>query len=73
MLSGAFILDNDKNMEYKKFYSKSFAKLGVPTIIFSVLYILYRIPSCFAGDDKGIGTLLMDIVKGMPMYHMWYL
>lgn len=73
MLSGAFILDNKKNMEYKYFYSKSFRKIGVPTIIFSALYILYRLPGCFLGEDRGIGTLLADIIKGSPMYHMWYL
>lgn len=76
MLSGAFILDNRKNREYKSFYSKSFAKIGVPTIIFSILYVLYRIPMCFIGGDKGVRelvSLLKDILKGEPMYHMWYL
>ena len=73
MLSGAFILDNDKNMEYKKFYSKSFAKIGIPTIIFSILYVFYSIPGCFFGEIMGIGTLLKNIVKGAPMYHLWYL
>lgn len=72
MLSGAFILDNKKNAEYKSFYTKSFAKIGVPTIVFSLLYILYRIPVGLIDKDKGI-TLLKDILSGAPMYHMWYL
>lgn len=37
MLSGAFILDNESNLNYKAFYSKSFSKVGVPTIVFSLL------------------------------------
>lgn len=73
MLSGAFIIDNNKNVEYKTFYSKAFAHIGVPMIVFSGLYILYRIPLCFVGEDRGIGALLKDIIKGSPMYHMWYL
>ncbi len=73
MLSGAFILDDERNTEYKRFYSKSFSKVGVPTIVFSILYILYRIPMCFIGEEKGIGTLVVDVVKGRPLYHMWYL
>lgn len=73
MLSGALILDDKKNAEYKYFYSKSFAKIGVLTIIFS---ILYRIPFCFTGENKGMPALLgllKNILKGSPMYHMWYL
>jgi surface polysaccharide O-acyltransferase-like enzyme len=76
MLSGAFILSNEKNDDYKKFYSKSFCKIGVPTVIFSLLYILYRIPLCFLGEFSGVSELLVlvkDILKGSPMYHMWYL
>ena len=73
LLSGAFILDNERNSDYKTFYSKTFSKIGVTTIVFSLLYILYRIPLCFVGEDRGISTLLKDIIRGMPMYHMWYL
>lgn len=76
MLSGAFILDNEKNREYKSFYSRSFAKIGVPTIVFSILYILYRIPMCFIGEKTGVSelvSLLKDILIGMPMSHMWYI
>lgn len=73
MLSGAFILENEKNIEYKRFYSKSFAKIGIPAIIFSVVYIFYAIPGCFFGVERGIVTLLKSIIKGVPMYHMWYL
>ena len=72
MLSGAFILDNKKNVQYKYFYSKSFAKIGVPTVVFSILYILYRIPLCLMGEDKLL-ELLKDILRGSPMAHMWYL
>lgn len=74
MLSGAFVLENEKNIEYKKFYSKSFAKIGIPTIIFSVVYIFYSIPGCFVGErNEGISILLKNIIIGEPMFHLWYL
>lgn len=73
MLSGAFILDNEHNSEYKRFYSKSFEKIGIHAMVFSLLYILYQIPFCFVGEDKGITSLLKNIITGTPMAHMWYM
>lgn len=73
MLSGAFLLDNEKNADYKAFYSKTFGKIGIPAIIFSLLYILYRLLLCFVGENSNIFELLRDIPAGLPMYHMWYL
>ncbi len=37
MISGAFILSNKNNANFKKFYSKSFYKLGIPLIIFTIV------------------------------------
>lgn len=73
MLSGAFILDNDENARYKDFYYRSFVKLGIPTIVFSVLYSLYEISIYCLGVSNTIGDLIKQIIKGAPMYHMWYL
>lgn len=73
MLSGAFILDNERNAEYRNFYSKSFSKIGVPTIVFSILYVLYQIPSYFGGGINGLVSLAKRIIEGNPMYHMWYM
>lgn len=76
MLSGAFILDNEKAVDYRGFYAKNLKKIGVPTVIFSVLYVLYRIVSSFIGVHGGkaeIISLIMDILNGSPFYHMWYM
>lgn len=73
ILSGAFIIGNKKNAEYKSFYFKAFTHIGIPMILFSGLYVLYRLPACFIGEDRGVGLLLKDIIIGAPMYHMWYL
>ncbi len=76
MLTGAFVLSDSRTANYKKFYQKKLMKIGLPTIIFSCLYVLYRIPLCFVGEQAGIEkvfSLVKDIIKGSPFYHMWYL
>lgn len=76
MLSGAFILDDERTENYQEFYSKKLMKIGIPTVIFSILYILYKIPINFIKEQSGIAvaiSLLKDVVKGSPFYHMWYL
>lgn len=73
MLSGAFIMGDDRNLSFKNFYSRSFRKIGVPTLLFSIYYILYRLVFCFVGDNFEILPLLKDIVCGAPFYHMWYM
>lgn len=40
-------------------------------IVFSVLYIMYRLPINLYKLD--IIPLIKDIIKGEPMFHMWYL
>ncbi len=75
MLSGAFLLADEKNSDYPYFYKKSFYKIGIPGIIFTILYTIYRIPLCFIGANHGPEELIRvvsDIICGKPMAHMWY-
>lgn len=79
MLSGAFLLNDDRNADYKYFYKKSFKNLGITTIIFSVLYFLYSLLKSIASvyiKDKKLTVLanpIKALIKGEPFYHMWYL
>ncbi|HEM6434639.1 TPA: acyltransferase family protein [Streptococcus suis] len=68
MLSGAFLLADDKIKEYDKFYRKIAFNIGLPTLIFSICYILLR----FIWGE-GLFTLIKDFFYGRPFYHMWYL
>jgi len=75
MLSGAFIISNPENKHYAYFYRKSFLKIGIPSLIFTVLYFFYRLPFCFTGNDVGLPAfliLLKDMIKGTPVTPMWY-
>lgn len=73
MISGAFILDNAKNLNYREFYHKSFQRIGIPTIIFTILYSALNIVTTLVDHDSGIRDILVKIVEGRPYYHMWYL
>lgn len=73
MISGAFILDNPKNLNYKAFYRKSFRHVVVPTFMFTILYTLFKAGMNLAGTGSGWGDVLSGLVTGKPFYHMWYL
>lgn len=79
MLSGAFLLGDERNADYKYFYGKAFKSVGIPTVIFSVLFFLYSIlvkTALIFFENREITELLdpfKDFIKGEPFYHMWYL
>lgn len=68
MLSGAFILTNDKNIDFSRFYKHSFIKVGIPTILFSLMYICCRIVT-----KENFSDIVIDTLNGRPIGHMWYL
>ena len=78
MISGAFVLRSAKTADFKSFYQRTWKKLGIPTIIFSVIFIIvtpvYRVLS---GSMPDIVTSflyeLLGALKGMPAEHMWYM
>lgn len=78
MLSGALILCKEENRRYKEFYIKSFKKFGIHIFIFSVLYLLYSFIKCivqiiFLGKNREMLLYpVIDLIKGRPFYHMWY-
>lgn len=80
MISGYFIIGNDKNLDFKYFYSKTLKNIVIPTIIWSLIYLLYSelitILSMVANNNFNSSNLLNPLValfKGVPYYHMWYM
>ena len=79
MLSGALLLNNNKNEDYLYFYKKTMKNVGVPTLVFSIFYFVYSEMLVCAGvivKGKELSQILIpigDLVKGKPYYHMWYL
>lgn len=83
MLSGAFILANDKNADFSFFYKKSRRKFFLPLLLFSFLYYLYSNILIIGGhfiiqkpDILSWGVFfepLLNWLKGVPFYHLWYM
>ncbi|MCM1191185.1 MAG: acyltransferase family protein [Butyrivibrio sp.] len=79
MLTGAFALADDRNEDYRYFYGKTFINVGIPTLVFSVLYFLFAMMKeilLIGVGDRDLSELIqpvLDWVTGTPYYHMWYL
>lgn len=83
MLSGAFLLANEKNAHFSYFYWKSAHKFLLPLFLFSFFYYLYSnvllVGSHFLIHRPTVLSLecflepLLNWVKGVPFYHLWYM
>lgn len=71
MLSGAFILSNERNADYKHFYAKSFYKIGIPLIIFSFLMLIISEVSA-ALKCAGLAEPVLSLLKG-NFYNYWFM
>lgn len=71
MLSGAFILNNEKNADYKHFYAKSFYKIGIPLIIFSFLMLIISEVSAIM-KGTGLAELVLSLLKG-EFNNYWFM
>ena len=74
MLSGAFLLGNKRNVNFKYFYSRSFRNIGVTTLVFSVAYTLYASAKrIISGGGYELLIPLLQMVLGLPDRHMWFM
>ena len=78
MLSGAFLLSDSRNAAYRPFYRKSFKKLLIPILVFTVFYFLYSEGTLLItalSKGEGYERLLVPVkslAAGSPFFHMWY-
>ena len=84
MLSGAFLLADERNADYKYFYKKSIRNIGLTGAVFCLLYALYRIlivtMGTFVLHRHGTDTVwprltlvFYELFTGRPFYHLWYM
>ena len=82
MLSGGFVIASPKTMDYKSFFKKTWKKLGIPTLIFTVFYFFERIFFLNITDElisydepfkTSVLVTLRDTLTGKPEAHMWYM
>ena len=77
MLSGAFLLANEKNGDSVSFYKRSIYKIGIPVFIFSIFYFVFDIAMVLINHRSALSIRLLvkpifHLLKGAPFYHMWY-
>jgi len=79
MLSGAFLLADDRNLQYNYFYKKCMKSVGVQIVIFSILYFLYSevlvcVKIVMRGEELSeLVSPIRSVINGAPFYHMWYM
>lgn len=79
MLTGALQLGYKSINNYKEFYKKSVIKILIPTIFFSVLFLIYNLLLKFIliqvsnGNYMQLFDVFKEFLKGYPYYHLWYL
>ena len=83
MLSGAFILADNRNIDHKYFYKKSIKNIGITGALFCMFYVLYRIAKLMISSflhKKDIDIIISEIISiikslivGNPFGHLWYL
>ena len=71
MLSGAFLLDYRRRYTTREFYSKRFAKVAVPFVAWTVIYLVW---SAVTGvyHIHGVSDVLAHTVAAPAMYHLWF-
>lgn len=71
MLSGAFILSNEKNADYKHFYAKSFYKIGIPLVIILILsFLIAEMKAIIGGRD--LLNPVFELLRG-NLNNCWFM
>lgn len=77
MMSGALLLSNERNRDYSSFYKKQFHRIGIPTLIFIILYLLYGLLTAAAAvlvKEQNVSRFLQPFkVTLTGDSHLWYL
>lgn len=74
MISGILLLHSDKSESLRGFYGKRLQRILIPTIFWTAAFTLL---AYFEGRSRGVPPspvyLLLNILLGVPHYHMWFL
>ncbi len=74
MISGYLIVARGKTDNIKDFYSKRASRVIIPTIVWSIIYVLFFKYAILKGAPSfGFSEALNKIISGRPYSHMWFL
>lgn len=81
MLSGAFVIKSE-NENFKFFYYKTWKRIILPTIVFSIIYVFMHYAEIFLAlrfgiavkaENTGFWKPVLDLLNGQPHVTMWYM
>lgn len=71
MLSGALLLDPSKDEPIGVFYRRRLWRVGVPTVVWSALYLWWR--AWYQGKPTDLDYILGSLAAGAPYAHLYFL
>ena len=72
MVSGAFLLSSERTQDIGTFYKKTFKRLCVPTIVFSVLYFAFDLWLTMMSGGS-VTESVLKFIRGESGAHLWFM
>src|SRR3990172_8677409 len=73
MVSGYLLLDPSKQEDFRTFYKKRAGKVLIPTIFWTLFYIIWSfVIKKYPLDLKSGKIILIKLIEGEPYYHLWF-
>ncbi len=74
MISGALLLDQNKNEGLAAFYTKRLSRVLIPILFWSFVFLLLKFLKGYVKGAPPSGSELLNLfLSGTPYYHMWFL
>ena len=74
MISGALLLDPDKQEDLATFYTKRLSRILIPIMFWSAFFLAWSyLKSAVIGNELTVVDLAKRLMSGKPHYHMWFL
>lgn len=71
MISGALLLNTSREEPLGEFYRKRMTRVGVPLVVWTVVYLCVRV--LVDKERLTAGRVFELIITGDPYYHLWFL
>ncbi|MBP8912394.1 MAG: acyltransferase family protein, partial [Phycisphaerae bacterium] len=71
MISGALLLDPSREESPREFYRKRMIRVGVPLVVWSIVYLFVR--AFIDKEHLTVGRIFELILTADPYYHLWFL
>lgn len=74
MLSGAFLLSEDKSKDIWKFLKNRMTRVLIPFVIWALIYKIIENPNSFIDFNfQTVKTFIKEIYAGNVEYHLWFI